>query len=46
VGVLEAGKRADLILVDGDPCTDMSAMRRIHSVVKDGQVRVRDGALV
>jgi hypothetical protein len=24
----------------------MSAMRRIHSVVKDGQVRVRDGALV
>jgi imidazolonepropionase-like amidohydrolase len=46
VGVLEAGKRADLILVDGDPCTDMSAMRRIHSVVKDGQVRVREGALV
>jgi imidazolonepropionase-like amidohydrolase len=46
VGVLEAGKRADLILVDGDPCTDMSAMRRIHSVVKDGQVAVRDGALV
>lgn len=46
VGVLEAGKRADLILVDGDPCTDMSALRRIYSVVKDGQVTVRDGALV
>ena len=46
VGVLEAGKRADLILVDGDPCTDMSAMRRIHSVVKDGQVMVREGALI
>jgi imidazolonepropionase-like amidohydrolase len=46
VGVLEPGKRADLILVDGDPSTDMATLRHIHSVVKDGRVAVRDGALV
>ena len=34
VGVLEPGKRADLVVVDGDPFTDMSAMRDIHTVGK------------
>jgi imidazolonepropionase-like amidohydrolase len=46
VGTLAPGKLADLILVDGDPSTDMAALRRIHMVVKEGAVAVRDGALV
>jgi imidazolonepropionase-like amidohydrolase len=46
VGTLEPGKLADLVVVDGDPCADMAAMRRIHTVVKDGEVVVRDGALL
>jgi len=46
VGTLEPGKLADIVVVDGDPCTDMAAMRRIHTVVKDGEVVVRHGGLV
>jgi imidazolonepropionase-like amidohydrolase len=46
VGTLAPGKLADLILVDGDPSTDMAALRRIHMVVKEGAVAVRDGALM
>jgi len=46
VGTLAPGKLADLILVDGDPSIDMAALRRIHMVVKEGTVAVRDGVLV
>jgi imidazolonepropionase-like amidohydrolase len=46
VGTLEPGKLADIVVVDGDPCTDMAAMRRVHTVVKDGEVVVRHGGLV
>ncbi len=35
-GTIERGKRADLILVDGDPTTDISAIRRISYVLKGG----------
>lgn len=37
VGVLEAGKRADVIVVDGDPLRDMSDMRYVVRVFKDGR---------
>ncbi|MFI5179199.1 MAG: amidohydrolase family protein [Vicinamibacterales bacterium] len=37
-GTVEAGKRADLILVDGDPLTDIKALRRVTRVVADGRV--------
>ncbi len=35
-GSIERGKRADLILVDGDPTADISAIRRVSFVLKGG----------
>jgi imidazolonepropionase-like amidohydrolase len=35
-GTIERGKRADLILVDGDPTKNISDIRRISYVLKDG----------
>jgi imidazolonepropionase-like amidohydrolase len=35
-GTIERGKRADLILVDGDPTQNISDIRRISYVLKDG----------
>jgi imidazolonepropionase-like amidohydrolase len=37
-GSLEVGKRADLVLVDGNPLTNISDIRRVVSVVKDGRM--------
>lgn len=36
LGSIEAGKLADLILVDGDPSVDPGALRNLRLVVKDG----------
>jgi imidazolonepropionase-like amidohydrolase len=41
VGTVEVGKRADLLLVDGDPTADITAVARVVLVAKDGVV-VRD----
>jgi imidazolonepropionase-like amidohydrolase len=38
LGTLEAGKLADAIVVDGDPLRDISQVRRIYRVIKDGVV--------
>ena len=38
VGTLEAGKRADLIAVDGDPLRDIAAVDRVRVVMKDGVI--------
>jgi len=35
-GTVETGKRADLILVDGDPTTNISDIRKVSYVLKDG----------
>ena len=43
IGTLEAGKAADIVLVDGDPLTDISALGKVVLVVRDGQVVVRPG---
>jgi imidazolonepropionase-like amidohydrolase len=37
-GSVEAGKRADLILIDGNPLTDFSAMRRVLRVISNGRL--------
>lgn len=37
-GVIAPGRRADLVLVDGDPTTDISAIRRIATVIKGDTV--------
>ena len=38
VGTIEPGKRADLIAVEGNPLTDMTALERVSLVMKDGQI--------
>ncbi len=41
VGTLEAGKRADLLVVNGNPLQDLSILRdpkRLQLVIKDGQL--------
>ncbi len=43
LGTLEAGKLADLIVVDGNPLQDLSVLQNIEVVVKDGVVVVEDG---
>ena len=35
-GSIEIGKRADLVLFDGDPTTDISDIRKVALVMKDG----------
>ncbi|MBI1831892.1 MAG: amidohydrolase family protein [Planctomycetes bacterium] len=36
-GVIDVGKRADLIVVDGDPLHDLACLERIRAVMKAGQ---------
>ena len=38
LGVVAPGARADLIAVDGDPLTDITALRRVVFVIKGGTV--------
>lgn len=37
-GTVEAGKRADLILVDGDPLQDIKVLRRVTRVIANGRM--------
>ena len=37
-GTIEAGKRADLILVDGNPLADIRDLRRVSRVVVNGRM--------
>jgi imidazolonepropionase-like amidohydrolase len=37
-GTIEPGKRADLVLVNGDPLTNISDLRRVTTVVTNGRV--------
>jgi imidazolonepropionase-like amidohydrolase len=37
VGTLEPGKRADLIAVSGDPLADITVLKRVSFVMKDGR---------
>lgn len=38
LGTIAPGKLADIIVVDGDPLTDMTVLRHVVHVVKDGKV--------
>ncbi len=37
-GTVEIGKRADLIIVDGDPLKDVKDLRNLQTVIKDGRI--------
>ncbi len=37
-GTVEAGKRADLIIVDGDPLADIHNLRKISAVIANGRL--------
>jgi len=38
IGTLEPGKRADLIAVDGDPLADVTVLKDVDFVMRDGRV--------
>jgi len=38
IGTLEVGKVADLVILDGDPLRDISNIRKISDVVRDGVI--------
>jgi imidazolonepropionase-like amidohydrolase len=44
IGTLEVGRIADVIVVDGDPSTDIGAVGRVRFVMKDGRVARNDFA--
>jgi imidazolonepropionase-like amidohydrolase len=46
LGSVTAGKRADLIAVPANPLDDISLMKRVSFVMKDGVVYKRDGKAV
>ena len=46
LGTVRPGRRADLLVLDGDPLADLAATRRIRHLLQDGELRIRDGAPV
>ena len=40
LGTIEVGKRADLLIVEGDPLVNLDALRNVVVVVKDGALIV------
>ena len=40
-GSIAIGKRADLLLLDGNPLSDISQTQRIHAIVLDGRLLLR-----
>jgi imidazolonepropionase-like amidohydrolase len=46
LGTLEPGRVADLIAVEGEPDRDISTLRSVRVVVRNGRVVARDGVVV
>ncbi len=45
-GVIEAGKRADIIALPGDPVADINSVMKVDFVMKDGAIQRQPGAVV
>lgn len=45
LGTVEAGKLADIVVIDGDPLADISVMRNVVHVFLDGEQLVKDGQM-
>lgn len=41
-GTIEPGKRADLLILDGDPLADITNLRKLSVLIRDGRVIDRD----
>ncbi len=39
IGAVEVGRRADMVVLDGDPLADISAFRSIRWTIKNGEAR-------
>ena len=46
IGTLEVGKSADVVMVKGNPAEDITAMHDVDSIVRQGEVVKRQGALL
>jgi imidazolonepropionase-like amidohydrolase len=40
IGTLEAGKLADIVVLEGDPLADVQSLLKVRMVVKGGEVVV------
>ncbi len=45
-GTLEVGKAADVVIVNGDPTSDIAALHSVDTIVAQGRVVKRNGALL
>ena len=43
VGTVEPGKIADLIVVDGDPLTDIASLGNVVCTIQGGRIVMRNG---
>lgn len=44
IGTLDAGKRADVVAVEGDPLADVADLARVRLVLRDGRTMAEPGA--
>jgi imidazolonepropionase-like amidohydrolase len=45
LGTIEPGKLADIIVVDGNPDEDLTALRRVRTVFVNGRLELQDGRI-